>query len=326
MQNPSRKKLLELQTIMSKMSFELCTITVFSEFGVRWRDVARAVRNARLPMTPSNIARIVCKGVAKNLPAEEVDEIISKLRLKLVATQSRIWYVIDLKEPLSEEPVEETELPERLMQALISTRIGRNKTPEIQTVRLGDLVFASVQLSSDTRSSAPLYLAIIPGAPVALTSSVRPGGLLKACVLGLGYESFVDASLHGRDIPSLLRIHAGWSENADHLKEIPEYDPVPVLTKTGIDYTNKMYDEQYVDNILGPDPPLLTDLCIKSSKMFFDPQRLNKPMNLTMQLKSEDVAKTLKSWVMIGAVAPTSDFFQIFNKLKSNKITYTAEE
>lgn len=75
-------ELLELQTIMSKMSLEVCCLTVLPEFGVRWRDVARAVRNARLPMTPPSIARIVCRGVAKNLPPEEVDDIISRLRLK----------------------------------------------------------------------------------------------------------------------------------------------------------------------------------------------------------------------------------------------------
>lgn len=141
----------------------------------------------------------------------------------------------------------------------------------------------------------------------------------------MGYKSFEDANLYGRDIPSLLRIHAGWSENVDNWAEAPEYAPVPVVTNTGIDYTNREYDEQYVDTILGPSPPLLTDLCVRSSKPFFDPSRLNKTMSMTVQLKSEDVARTLKSWVVKGALAPTSDFFQVF-KSKSNKITYAADD
>ncbi|CAG4995339.1 unnamed protein product [Parnassius apollo] len=327
MEYPSRTKLLELQKIMSKMSFEVCRIIVLPVFGVRWWDVARTVRKSRLPMTPLSIARIICKGIARNLPAEEVDEIISRLRLILVATQNnRIWHVIELREPLSEEPVKPAELRERLMQALQIMRVCRKKTPEVEVVQWKDLEFVSVQLSSGIRSSASLYLALPPGVPVALTSSVRGGGLLKACVLGLGYKTFEDVSLHGRDIPSLLRIHAGWSENVDRLTEIPEYAPVPIVTNTGIDYTYKTYDQQYVDNILGPNPPLLTELYIKSSKMFFEEQRLNKQMNLTLQLKTEDVAKTLKSWVQIGALAPTSELFHIFQKIKSNKITYTAEE
>ncbi|CAH2065070.1 unnamed protein product, partial [Iphiclides podalirius] len=317
--------LVELQTLMSKMTLELCCSTVLPDFGIRWRDVARAVRNARLPMTPPNIARVVCKGVAKNLPAEEVDDIISRLRLKLVATQNRVWHVINLLEPLSEEQVEPAELLERLTQALSNARVGKNMTPEVQTVQLGELVFASVQLTSNTRSSAPLYLATPPGTPVALTSSARSGGLLKACVQGLGYNAFEYANLYGRDITSLLRVHAGWGENVDNWSEAPEYAPVPVVTETGIDYTNREYDERYVETVLGPNPPHLTDLCVTSARPFFDPTRLNKPMNLTLQLKSEDVARTLKLWVQKGAIAPTSSLFNVF-KMKSNRIDLAADE
>jgi hypothetical protein len=125
---------------------------------------------------------------------------------------------------------------------------------------------------------------------------------------------------------SLLRISdEAWNENADHLNELPSYEPAPIITRTGIDYTNKTYDERYVEHILGPDPPLLTDLKIETTKTFFDPTKLSKPINLKIQLRSEDVAKSLKGWVTRGALAPTSDLFQIFHKIKSNKITYVQD-
>lgn len=149
----------------------------------------------------------------------------------------------------------------------------------------------------------------------------------KYLISGIGYKKYEDANLYGRDIHSLLRIHdRGWNENADHLTQIPDYQPTPIITNSGIDYTNKAYDSEYVDNLIGPNPPLLTDLNIRTTKAFFDPSRLNKQINLTVQLKSDDVAKTLKSWVMKSALAPTSDFFQIFHQIKSNKVTYCRED
>lgn len=52
------------------------------EFGVRWREVSKAVRNARLPMQPASVARVLCRHVAKALTEEEVEDIVARLRLK----------------------------------------------------------------------------------------------------------------------------------------------------------------------------------------------------------------------------------------------------
>lgn len=137
----------------------------------------------------------------------------------------------------------------------------------------------------------------------------------------------MNANLYGRDVKSLLRVNDGsWTTNTDHLTGIPEYAPVPVITNSGIDYTNKKYDETYVENLLGPDPPLITDLNIKIVKGFFDRSRLELPISLSVNIKSDDVAKSLKSWVTKGALAPTSDFFLIFKQIRSNKITYERED
>lgn len=145
-------------------------------------------------------------------------------------------------------------------------------------------------------------------------------------IAALGYKKYEDAKLCGRDIKSLLRINdRGNDGNVDHLAEIPEYNPVPVVTKFAntvtIDYTNKAYNEQYIDKLLGPDPPLLTELTVTTTSNFYDPSRLQKKMNVRLHLKSENVAQTLKAWACKGAMPPTSDLFNIFHKIKSNKCT-----
>ncbi|XP_049884305.1 uncharacterized protein LOC126379552 [Pectinophora gossypiella] len=325
MQAATKERLQELQVIISKMPLEVCCVAVLPEFGVRWREVSRAVRNCRLPMVPASVARVLCRHVAKSLPDEDVADIVARLRLKLIATQERKWFVIDLLEPTDEEISVAhliRALPGRVAQALTKTRAGRTMRPEVQTVLLGDLLYMSVQLVSDTKQGGVLYVATPPGQPVALVSCTT-SGLLKASVEGLGFRKHEDAQLFGRDVKSLLRIHnQNHSEDVNHLAGTPEYNPIPVVTATGIDYTNKTYDEHYVDNLLGPNPPLLTDLIISCNKPFFDASRLDKKINLTVQLRSEDVSKTLKAWVSKNAIAPTSDFFQIFHKIKSNKITF----
>lgn len=113
---------------------------------------------------------------------------------------------------------------------------------------------------------------------------------------------------------------------AQQLTEPPQYDPRPVLTQNGIDYTHQTYNEAYVDQMLGPEPPLLNNLDIKSEKPFFDTSRLNKTMTVSMSLKSEDVAQTLRSWVSVKAIPPTSELIKIFHHLRSNKFTYNREE
>ncbi|KAI5639321.1 hypothetical protein NE865_08181 [Phthorimaea operculella] len=329
MQAASKEKLHDLQTIISKMPLDVCWVTVLPEFGVRWREVSRAVRNCRLPMVPASVARVLCRHAAKSLPQDEVADILARLRLKFVATQERKWFVIDLLEPIEEEPSVAhliRALPSRVANALQKTRAGRTMRPEVQTVLLGDLLYMSVQMVSESKEGSVLYVAVPLPQPVALVSSLN-SSLLKGTIEGLGYRSHEDAQLSGRDVRSLLRVHdRHCTALANHLANPPEYNPQPVLTNTGIDYTNKAYNEQYVEEILGPDPPLLTDLTISSAKPFFDPSRLNKKITLTVTLKSEDVAKSLKTWVSKGAITPTSDFFQIFHKVKSNKIMFQDDE
>ncbi|KAF9821515.1 hypothetical protein SFRURICE_014279 [Spodoptera frugiperda] len=218
------------------MPLEVFCVTALPEFGVRWRELSKAVRNARLPMQPA-----------------------------MVATQPRTWHVIRLSEKTTEEPVTLTmrAVPGRITQALRKSK--KTMRPEVQTVLLGDMLYLSIQLVSEHKSGSALYVATPPGEPVALVSSVNMVGLIKATVEGLGYKSYEIADLHGRDIPSLLRINdRAWNTNADHLAEIPEYAPTPIITETGIDYTYKAYDENYVENILGPNPPKITDLTIKT--------------------------------------------------------------
>ncbi|XP_052748274.1 uncharacterized protein LOC113513370 isoform X2 [Galleria mellonella] len=310
------------------MPLELCCVTVLPEFGVRWREVSRHVRSSRLPMTSASVARVLCRHASKSLPEEEIEDIASRLRLKLAATQSRMWHVIELMEKDQEESVSKQihMLPSRVTQALSKYR-NKNMRPEVQTVLLGDLMYVSVQLLSDTKQGSVLYVATPPTEPVALVSSLGMTTLLKAVVDGLGYNKYQDANLYGRDIRSLLQIFdRRYTENADHLTEIPEYTPVPVTTRSGIDYTYKTYDIQYVDNLLGPDPPLLTNLNISTTKQFFDPFILNKQINLRVTLKSDNIASTFKAWVEKSALAPTSDFFKIFHQIKSNKVTYCKED
>ncbi|XP_068627309.1 uncharacterized protein [Battus philenor] len=320
MEHIRKTKIQKMEMIMSRLPLDICRRSVTTEFRVRWQDVSRGIRNARMPMTTASIARVICKCVAKNLPEEEFDYILGRLHLKLVAVQKRVWHVITLKEPLSDGPVDPAELQDSVLQALEQVRNGRNISAEVHSLQHGELVFISAQVTSDSRSSAALYLATPPGMPVALTSSVRSGKLMKACVRGLGYASFEDAKLHGYDIPSLLRIHGGSKENVDYMPQLPEYCPVPVITKSGIDYTNRAYIENYVNTVLGPNPPVLTELRVNTSMRFFDQTILNKSMKLEMKLHSEDVAKTLKAWAIQGVISPTSKFFNVFNMLKSNKI------
>ncbi|XP_072946918.1 uncharacterized protein [Epargyreus clarus] len=324
-----KNKLQELQTIISKMHLDVFCVIGLPEFGVQWKDVSRAVRNARLPMTPTSVARIIYRHVAKALPEDEVDEIVARLRLKLIATQCRTWHVINLLEPTSDEPLNVLirALPSRVMQALRSAKVGRGMRPEVQVVKLEDLIYISVQLVSMSKQGSVLYVATPPGEPVALVSSVRSSGLLKPLVQGLGYQKYEDASLHGRDVASLLRIHnQGSTGRAEHLAGLPEYQPVPSVTSSGVDYTNRSYDEQYVKAIVGPDPPLLTSLTVNIAKPFFDSHRLDKKMKIKFHLRSEDIAKTLTTWAEKGALAPTSDLFQIFHKIKSNNITYDVDD
>ncbi|CAH0757609.1 unnamed protein product [Diatraea saccharalis] len=323
----SKSKMAELQAIMTKMPLEVCCVAALPEFGLRWREVARAIRNARLPMTSASVARVICRQAAKSLPSDDIEDILAKLRLKLIATQNRTWHVIRLSNKVTEDSVSSLTqyLPARIRQALKNKR--KTGRVEVQTTMLGDLIYLSIQLVSEHREGSVLYVATPPGHDVALVSSLSMATFIKAAVQGLGYKEFVDAKLYGSDVNSLLRINdRACNENVEHLHELPTYEPTPVITKQGIDYTNRAYDEKYIDNILGPSPPLLTDLKITSHKTFFDPSKLNKQINLRFHLKSDDVAKSLKSWVVKGALAPTSDFFHIFNKIKSNNITYTRED
>ncbi|XP_063545208.1 uncharacterized protein LOC134753292 [Cydia strobilella] len=323
-----KSKLSELQATISKMSLEACCVAVLPELGLLWGDVSRAIRASRLPMTPASAARVLCKHIARSLPAEEYDDLLNRLKLKLVATQNRVWHLVSLSEPESEEPVSVAAMTSRVRHALRKAKAPKNMITVVESVNIGDLVYFSVQLVSATRQGNTLYCAVPPGRPVALLSSLGAKTMLKAIVEGLGYKTHTDESLHGRDIPSLLRIHARGS-GADHvqlLEGAPEYRPQPLLTDNGIDFTYKGYNEEYMELVMGPDPPLMTDLKIQTSEPFFDPNRLKKNINLTIELKSPDIASTLKEWVKLGALSPTSPLVQIFHQTQNNSIAYQRDD
>ncbi|XP_063372078.1 uncharacterized protein LOC134660264 [Cydia amplana] len=322
-----KSKLSELQATISKMSLEACCVAVLPELGLLWSDVSRAIRSSRMPMTPASAARVLCRHISRSLPAEEYDDLLNRLKLKLVATQRRVWHLVSLSEPESEEPVSAAAVTSRVRHALRKAKAPKNMTTVVESVNIGDLVYFSVQLVSATKQGSTLYCAVPPGRPVALLSSLGAKTMLKAIVEGLGYKTYTDESLHGRDIPSLLRIHARGS-GGDHveLRGAPEYRPQPLLTDNGIDFTYKGYNEEYMELVMGPDPPLLTNLKIQTSEPFYDPNRLNKNINLTIELKSPDIAATLKEWVRLGALAPTSPLVQIFHQTQSSSITYQRDD
>ncbi|CAH0731087.1 unnamed protein product, partial [Brenthis ino] len=317
----SRDKINELQMIISKMPIEACCVTALPEFGVRWRDIAKAVRNARLPMTPNSVAKILCRHVVNTLPSEEVSEIVARLRLKLEATRKRTWHLIKLSEQISDEPVNVLTrvLPSRVLQAVRSIKRQSNMQPEVHTVKLGDLIYISIQMVSATACGSVLYVAAVPREPVALASTVK-GSLLGACVRGLGYNTFEDASLHGQDIYSLLRIYnTNHNEQPDFFTDEPSCSIVPSITRNGIDYTSRGQIEKCAEGVLGA-APHLNKLTVTAERDFFDPDILKKKMKVTFQLESEDIAQTLLSWAKKGAILPNSELFQIFHKIKSNKI------
>ncbi|XP_041983894.1 uncharacterized protein LOC121736630 isoform X2 [Aricia agestis] len=272
-------------------------------------------------MTPASVARVLSRH-AKNLPNEEIIEIVSKLRLKMVVTQRRTWHVIKLSEQISDEPVNTLVrvLPARVENALRTSKTSRNMRPEVQSIKMGDLIYISIQMVSEIKDGAVLYVAYPPGEAVALVSSLHSSSL-KPCLLGLGYKKFEDAGLNGRDVYSLLRIiNGGNTELPDHLAELPEFDDGPCTVKGGIDFTGRAAADRYAAAALGPDPPQLTKLAVTANKKFFNPDILNKKMKITIQLKSDDIAKTLHTWAVKRAIHPMSDWFRVFHQAKSNKL------
>ncbi|KAG7306715.1 hypothetical protein JYU34_008141 [Plutella xylostella] len=337
METTLKDLLQEFQQLISKMPMEVCCVTVLAELGLQWKAVTQAVRNARLPMTSASVAKILTRHVSRSLEAEELSEIVAQLRIKLIATSSSCtWHAITLSEPVSEEePVAEwcrlvghrAQLAARRTVKKINTRV------EVHTAKFNDFLFLSLRSVSAGRGGrggaarGALCVCAAPAQPVAFVTTLASRALLQAAVEGLGYRKYTNADLNGRDLQSLLRIvDRTWNTQPQQLTEMPEYDPQPVVTENGIDFTNRAYNAQYVESIIGADPPLLNSLEIKSERPYAHPSRLKKNIAIGFSLKTENLAETLKHWVGVMAIPPTSDFVKIFHELKSNRITYHRDD
>lgn len=57
-------------------------MSVLPEFGLRWREVSRAVRNCYLPMMPASVARVIRLHAGNSLAEDEIGDIVARLRLK----------------------------------------------------------------------------------------------------------------------------------------------------------------------------------------------------------------------------------------------------
>ncbi|XP_047522750.1 uncharacterized protein LOC125061378 isoform X3 [Pieris napi] len=316
------KNIKELKSILSKMSLNVCCVLAVPEFRLKWTEVIRGVRNSRLRMEPASVAKVLCNYAHRSFLPEDLADLVAILRLKLVTTQPRTWHVIKLVNKNDDEPpILSPNLSFFLKQALRTTKICKNRRPQIQTFKMNSLVYISVQMQGPT----PVYMAVPLQGDVALVSALR-SGVIAGLVKGLGYETYEDVSLSGQHIDSLLRIYnTGNTNQAEHLSGLPEYNPTPIITQSGIDYTGKAYDEHYVQQIIGPDPPIVRMLKIKTEKEYFNRNILNKEIKMEMDLKTEDVAKSLIHWAKLGAIPPTSELFHIFHKTKSNNFVYRGD-
>nr|XP_034838804.1 uncharacterized protein LOC117994937 [Maniola hyperantus] len=301
-----------LQMLISKMSLQECCVHVPSEFGLHWNEVSCAVRRARLPMTPASVASVLYKYAAKALCDEEIT---------LMAIKPRTWHVINLVDQMVDQPVNLLlrSLPSRVRQALESSAHG-NKKPQVQTMKLGDLIFMSAQMVTDVKEGSVVYVVSPPGMPVALVSSLH-SNLLKACVQGLCFRSFQDACLSGRDILSLLNI-ACTDANAAGVTEMPECSGAPYVTRGGIDFTNSESFKRYLSQKIGPNPPILEFLTVKADMEFYDREILDKKMKVTLQIKGPNTLDTLARWGSIGAISVTSQLFDVYIN-KSNQLHLT---
>ncbi|CAH2217771.1 jg25717, partial [Pararge aegeria aegeria] len=240
----------------------------------------------------------------------------------------RTWHVIKLTEQIKDEPINTfiRLLPSRIVEALKNSQsaVNGNKRPQVQTIKLGDLIFISIQMVSNLKQGGVLYVASPPGQAVALVSTLH-SNLLRACVQGLGYKKFEDACLNGKDIPSLLRIFDNGNNTAT-VTDMPEFVATPCIARGGIDFTNSQATKNYLSQMFGPAPPILDTLTVKSETDFFDSAILNKRMKVILQIKSENTFSTLQKWAEIAAISPTSELFQVFHTIKSNQIQISNDE
>ncbi|GBP65685.1 hypothetical protein EVAR_98398_1 [Eumeta japonica] len=326
------KELDEFKNLVTKMQLEAITASL-SLIGLKWREVSRLIKNYNLPMSSASVARVLRKHLAKTSHYQEMDHVLAIFRLSfVVASESRLWHAVKMSEPLYEDqPISTLArlIPARVEKAASKFLRKLGSEIKVQEMKVGDFLYMSVRVNrlGGTRRSSEVFVASPPGEPVAFFSTMSQKKLIKAAVLGLGYNNYVDARLHGQDIVSLLRIiDRTWNKDMNNLVTIPEYNPGPVITKNGIDFTNQSYNNMYIDNLIGPNPPLLRDLDVRSIQPFFDSSILNEDMAVSLTIKSENVAETLKAMVKNRSLGPTSIMFQIFNETKSNTVVYRPDD
>ncbi|XP_023944785.2 uncharacterized protein LOC112050695 [Bicyclus anynana] len=319
----SKYHLNELQILISKMPLQGCYTLVLPEFGLNWSAVSRAVRNARLPMTPASVASVLKKHATKALTNNEVADITARLRLKSVAIRARTWYVITLSDKDTDEPVNTLvrKIPGRIAHALKANVANANKKPQVHSIKVDGLIFISVQMATSAHQSGILYVASPPGQDVALVSTLH-STMLRPTVQGLGYRKFEDAQLNGKDIPSLLNIIDSGTNTAN-IANMPEYVGVPCVVRGGYDFTNRHASREYLSQMFGPSMPILDTLTLQSESDFYDPAILNKKMKVTLKIKADDTFKVLQQWVEDRVIQPTSEIFHAFHTLKSNQIQFS---
>lgn len=294
------------------------------------RSVARLLARRRLPMRATHVARILA-AVAEEcgVDAEEMDDRIARLKLSALAVNSnREWHCYRLSEPVADfRLITSSTLAPRVGRELRSALRERRLRPEVHTLRHGDYHWLSITLVkvSSASTSPPLYLAHHVQEGLLFSSKKPANMLLEPIQLGLGYRSCKDLFLKGKDLPSLRRILLQKENvNLTQLLGRASYEPKPVITNQGIDYTCRTYKERYVSDLIGPDPPLLNSLEVQAEEPFYDDQvpgfEDRQPIKMKVTLRSENVAETLKEMVKLNVISPDSVWFNFFQGTSRNQL------
>ncbi|KAL7305302.1 hypothetical protein TKK_0002433 [Trichogramma kaykai] len=264
----------ELGAVIKKFKFEELESAVLPVFPeLEWKKIKSKLVKNHQSFKTANALQIIEAGIEQR---EEFDDKILKDRLALLRVidvsrhyYKKIWYGYELKGKEAADHPSEEDIESQVENCAVEYHMNII----CHVVKYDSLIFISIQEKPRKKRAAkpslPTYFCVPEDEScIFCCKKIILKSYLTTLTAALGYKSCKQIKLFGKSIPSLVKLLRARKEavaKGDHIKDAPRLRKAPpVHIAMGTDFTQHTHRRDYINKILGENPPTFETLRVKN--------------------------------------------------------------
>ncbi|XP_051171374.1 uncharacterized protein LOC127288134 [Leptopilina boulardi] len=283
----------QIINIIKHFKFEELENTVVPVFPeTSWKKIRTDLIESQQRLSVLNVTKIISRLIDDhNLTNKDLKNRLSLLEVIDISRHhmKKTWYTFEMlkiKEKINF--MTKSEVTTRIMEFFSE----QNVSAEVYTANYDGFIFVAIKEKPKSKQRKtvrliPICFALILGQDHFFCSKKTvTNPYIRVISNSMGYGEYKRVQLFGRNLRSLFKLL--WQKrqgaiNTETMEDVPYQDHKPLITSTGINFTQAIHRKQYVKNFFGPDPPQVETLALQcANSTWYDEETVEKLPNYNL--------------------------------------------